>query len=100
MLGRAVSSRLGIALGASSTTRAFPELTAREFGVLELLAQGLSTDQIASRLFLTPKTVRNNVSAVLTKLGVASRSEAVARARDAGVGSGDRAARSSDDVGR
>lgn len=85
LLGRAVSTRLGIALGTSTGDRPFPELTAREFEVLELLAHGLSTERIAARLFLTPKTVRNNVSAVLTKLGVGSRSEAVARARDAGV---------------
>jgi DNA-binding NarL/FixJ family response regulator len=91
LLGRAVSSRLGIALGSPSRTRAFPELTAREFEVLELLAHGLSTEQIAARLFLSPKTVRNNVSAVLAKLGVASRTEAVVRARDAGLaGVGDR----------
>lgn len=85
LLGRAVSARLGIALGASAGARPFPELTAREFEVLELLADGLSTERIAAQLFLSPKTVRNNVSAVLTKLGVGSRSEAVARARDAGV---------------
>lgn len=98
ILGRAVSSRLGVALGASSAGRAFPELTAREFEVLELLAHGLSTDRIASRLFLTPKTVRNNVSGVLTKLGVGSRSEAVARARDAGIGA-HQPAKPSDDYG-
>lgn len=85
LLGRAVSARLGIALAASTGNRPFPELTDREFGVLELLAHGLSTERIAARLFLSPKTVRNNISAVLTKLGVGSRSEAVARARDAGV---------------
>lgn len=85
LLGRAVSARLGIALAASTGHRPFPELTDREFEVLELLAHGLSTERIAARLFLSPKTVRNNVSAVLTKLGVGSRSEAVACARDAGV---------------
>jgi DNA-binding NarL/FixJ family response regulator len=63
-----------------------PFLTDREYGVLELLAEGQSNDVIADRLFLSPKTIRNNVSNVLTKLGVETRAAAVARARDAGVG--------------
>jgi DNA-binding NarL/FixJ family response regulator len=85
LLGRAVSARLGAALAAPSVRRPFPELSDREFEVLELLARGWSTDRVAAHLFLSPKTVRNNISAVLTKLGVASRTEAVARARDAGM---------------
>lgn len=64
----------------------FPELTTREADVLDLLARGRSNQEIASALFLSPKTVRNHVSAVLAKLGVATRSEAVARARDKGLG--------------
>ena len=56
--------------------------------MLEQLARGWSTDQTRPNQFLSPKTVRNNVSAILAKLGVASRTEAVARARDAGVGAG------------
>jgi DNA-binding NarL/FixJ family response regulator len=88
LLGRAVSARLGAALAAPAGSRPFPELSGREFEILELLARGWSTDRIAAHLFLSPKTVRNNVSAVLTKLGVASRTEAVARARDAGVAAG------------
>ena len=86
LLGRVVSSRLGAALAAGSGPRPFPELTEREFAVLEQLARGWSTDRIAANQFLSPKTVRNNVSGILAKLGVASRTEAVARARDAGVG--------------
>jgi DNA-binding NarL/FixJ family response regulator len=54
--------------------------------VLELLARGWSTERIAANQFLSPKTVRNNVSGILAKLGVASRTEAVVRARDAGIG--------------
>lgn len=88
LLGRAVSTRLGAALAAPSGPRLFPHLSDREFEVLELLARGRSTDRIAAHLFLSPKTVRNNVSAVLTKLGVASRTEAVAVARDAGMAAG------------
>lgn len=66
--------------------RAFPELTDREHEILELLAQGMSNTSIARRLFLAEKTVRNNVSGVLTKLHVSSRAEAIVKARDAGVG--------------
>jgi DNA-binding NarL/FixJ family response regulator len=65
---------------------AFPELTGREREVLELLAAGLPTGQIARRLALSDKTVRNHVSAVLTKLQVPDRAAAVALARDAGIG--------------
>ena len=86
LLGRVVSSRLGAALASRSGPRPFPDLTDREFAVLEQLARGWSTERIAANQFLSPKTVRNNVSAILAKLGVASRTEAVARARDAGVG--------------
>ena len=63
----------------------FPELTKTERDVLRLLAEGLQNAQIAERLFLAPKTVRNNVSSILTKLNVADRTEAALRARDAGV---------------
>lgn len=68
------------------SARAFPELTEREHQILELLAEGLSNAAIARRLFLAEKTVRNNVSGVLTKLHVSSRAEAIVKARDAGVG--------------
>jgi DNA-binding NarL/FixJ family response regulator len=64
----------------------FPELTGRELEVLELVAAGRTNQEIADQLFVSPKTARNHVSAVLSKLGVSSRAEAVARARDAGLG--------------
>lgn len=64
----------------------FPELTDREREVLDLVARGLTNAAIARRLFLSDKTIRNHVSNVFTKLHVAGRSEAVARARDAGLG--------------
>jgi DNA-binding NarL/FixJ family response regulator len=86
LIGRAVSARLGAALASPAGPRPFQELTEREFTVLELLARGWSTERIAANQFLSPKTVRNNISGILAKLGVASRTEAVARARDAGVG--------------
>lgn len=64
----------------------FPELTDREREVLDLVAQGLTNAEIARRLVVSDKTVRNHVSNVFAKLHVAGRAEAVARARDAGLG--------------
>jgi len=64
----------------------FPELTAREREVLELLAAGHNSPTIARHLFLSPKTVRNHVSNILNKLQVADRAAAIIRARDAGLG--------------
>ncbi|MEV8371602.1 response regulator transcription factor [Kribbella sp. NPDC056861] len=65
---------------------AFPQLTDRERQVLALVAAGRSNPQIASELFLSPKTVRNNVSNIFAKLHVVDRAEAIIRARDAGLG--------------
>ena len=64
---------------------AFPSLTQREIEVLDLIAAGRSNAEIAAILFVSPKTARNHVSNVLTKLG-GSRAEAIARARDVGFG--------------
>ncbi|BCL13329.1 response regulator [Micromonospora sagamiensis] len=63
-----------------------PELTGREREVLDLVAQGLTNVLVARRLGLSPKTVRNHLSTVLHKLQAADRSEAVRRARQAGLG--------------
>lgn len=64
----------------------FPDLTAREREVLELLARGRTNAQIAAALYLSPKTIRNNVSSIFSKLQVTSQAMAVIRARDAGLG--------------
>jgi DNA-binding NarL/FixJ family response regulator len=66
----------------------FRELTEREREILDLVARGLTNAAIAQRLFLSDKTVRNHVSNIFTKLQVGGRAEAVARARDAGLGGG------------
>jgi DNA-binding NarL/FixJ family response regulator len=68
------------------TPHAFPELTDREREVLALIGQGYRNADIAARLVLSPKTVRNHVSSILDKLQVADRAEAMVRARDAGLG--------------
>ena len=63
----------------------FPELTDREREILTLIAQGHTNTAIAEKLVLSPKTVRNHVSTIFSKLQVASRAEAIIRARDAGM---------------
>ncbi|MET8975664.1 response regulator transcription factor [Streptomyces sp. NPDC004539] len=64
----------------------FPALTTRECEVLALIARGLDNRRIARELVLSEKTVRNHVTHIFEKLHVATRAEAVARARDAGLG--------------
>jgi DNA-binding NarL/FixJ family response regulator len=70
----------------SAAIAPFPNLTPREREVLELLAQGLTNTAIAEKLVLSPKTIRNQVSNIFGKLQVATRSEAVIKAREAGLG--------------
>ena len=65
---------------------AFPELTPRERDVLTLIASGLNNAAIAERLGLATNTVGNHISNIFAKLQVASRSEAIVRARSAGLG--------------
>ena len=65
---------------------AFPELTEREHEILELIARHETNPEIAKRLHLSPKTVRNHVSNIFTKLQVADRAQAIIRAREAGLG--------------
>jgi DNA-binding NarL/FixJ family response regulator len=69
-----------------SEPTALSGLTSRELEILTLLASGLGNRQIARRLFLAEKTVRNYVSRILTKLQVHDRASAALLARDAGLG--------------
>jgi len=64
----------------------FSDLTPRELEVLQLIAQGLTNNAIAEKLVLSPKTVRNQVSTIFSKMQVANRAEAIVRAREAGLG--------------
>lgn len=64
----------------------FPELTEREYEILGFLPQRCSNGEIAERLVLSPKTVRNHVSNILHKLRVADRAEVMPAARAAGLG--------------
>jgi DNA-binding NarL/FixJ family response regulator len=70
----------------AATARPFPELTERETEVLDRIAAGRNNGQIAAELFLSPKTIRNNVSSILAKLQATDRAEVIIRARDAGLG--------------
>lgn len=65
---------------------AFPELTPRELEVLELIAQGANNSQIAEKLVISDKTVRNHITSIFSKLQVADRAQAIIKARDAGLG--------------
>lgn len=68
------------------STEPFPELTAQERRVLDLIARGTSNAGIAAQLGIASKTVRNHASNIFAKLHVAGRSEAIIRARDHGLG--------------
>ena len=72
----------------AGVTVAFPQLTDREHEILDMLAQGHANQTIATRLFLSQKTVRNHVSNIFAKLAVADRAQAIVRAREAGLGGG------------
>lgn len=70
---------------APATDHSFPELTRREYEVLQLLAQGRSNSDIANRLFVSEKTVRNHLSLIFDKLDVGSRAEAIVLAHRHGI---------------
>jgi DNA-binding NarL/FixJ family response regulator len=64
----------------------FPEMTEREREILEGIAQYQSNIEIARKLMITEKTVRNHISNIFSKLHVADRTAAILRARSAGLG--------------
>lgn len=86
VVGRGASAAITTAARLAPRTDALASLDARDLEILELLVRGLPTSQVAARLYLAPKTIRNRVSEILGKLGVGSREEAVQLARAAGVG--------------
>ena len=92
VFGRDVAARIsGLLAGGRrvDAERLFPALTAREVEVLELVARGMDNRRISRELYLAEKTVRNHISHIFDKLHVATRAEAVARARDVGLGDRD-----------
>ena len=86
VLSAQMADRLPALLTATPTSGAdFPDLTARENQILNLLAEGRDNADIAHELALSLKTVRNYVSSILTKLEVPGRAQAIVKARDAGM---------------
>ncbi|WP_409273356.1 response regulator [Neobacillus sp. SCS-31] len=65
---------------------ALSNLTPRELEILSLIANGSRNGEIAESLFLSPSTVRNHITNILSKLQVANRAEAISKAKDAGLG--------------
>lgn len=93
IFGTAIATRLTRYFSMSRSLappNVFPELTEREGEILELIAQHQTNPEIARRLSLSPKTVRNHVSNIFSKLQVADRAEAIIRAREAGLGNEER----------
>ena len=91
IFGPAIARRLMTFFAAptpAAPTQTFPDLTEREREILALIAAGRNNQEIAERLFLSLKTVRNYVSNIFSKLQVADRAQAILRAREAGLGQG------------
>ena len=90
VFGASLATRIAEVLAPAASAgseRPFPELTERETEILDRIAAGRSNGQIASELFLSPKTIRNNVTHILAKLQATDRAEIIIRARDRGLGS-------------
>ena len=89
VVGPSVAKRLlGYLSAPPGRNTPFPDLTPREREILDRVAQGHSNHAIARGLGVASKTVANHMSAVLTKLQVATRAEAIILARDQGLGRG------------
>lgn len=86
IFGAALARRMASFFNPQARATTFPGLSGREHDVLELIAAGRANGDIAARLGLSEKTVRNNVSAIFAKLQVADRAAAIVRAREAGLG--------------
>jgi DNA-binding NarL/FixJ family response regulator len=88
LFGPSIATRLMnfFSAPAPSQPQSFPELTVRERELLELIAQGLSNHEIANKLTISLKTVRNHVSNIFNKMQVTDRVQAAIQAREAGMG--------------
>jgi DNA-binding NarL/FixJ family response regulator len=85
VFGPGIAQRILTQFGAEVRKTPLPELSDREREVLTLVASGLTNQAIATRLYLSPKTIRNHVSNILTKLQARTRDEAGDIARNAGL---------------
>jgi DNA-binding NarL/FixJ family response regulator len=88
IFGASIAKRVGALLAdrSSRSVRPFPELTDRQFEILDLMARGLNNQTIALQLGVGDKRVRNCVTEIYTKLRVQDRSQAIIRARESGLG--------------
>jgi DNA-binding NarL/FixJ family response regulator len=86
IFGPSIARQVIAFLSSPRSPQPFPELTARERELLDLIAQGWSNARIAQHFTLSTKTVRNHVSNIFTKLSLTDRSQAIVRARQAGLG--------------
>jgi DNA-binding NarL/FixJ family response regulator len=86
VFGASVARRVMEHFSGQHASEPFPELTEREREILAFVAAGQNNAAIAARLALAPKTVRNHISNILTKLHVSDRAQAIIRARTAGLG--------------
>jgi len=90
VFGASLAARIFEVLApAARPERPFPQLTERETEILDLIAAGRNNGQIAQQLFLSPKTIRNNITSILAKLQATDRADVIIRARDAGLGRGE-----------
>jgi DNA-binding NarL/FixJ family response regulator len=92
LFGSAIAVRItdffqhpGTSAGASYPDEVLPELTERERELLGLISRGYNNAEIAEELVISPKTVRNHITSIFTKLQVADRAQAVVRVRKAGL---------------
>lgn len=85
LFGPEIAKRLMSFFAGARPPQIFPELTEREREILQLIAQGHNNVEISEKLFLAPKTVRNHISNIFSKLHVADRAQAIIKARDAGL---------------
>ncbi|MEU4426481.1 response regulator transcription factor [Actinoplanes sp. NPDC024001] len=85
VLGRGAQAAVVAAARTAPPPPGLAALDSRDLEILELLVRGLSTNQVAARLFLAPKTIRNRISEMLGKLGVATREDAIALGRAGGL---------------
>jgi pimeloyl-ACP methyl ester carboxylesterase/DNA-binding CsgD family transcriptional regulator len=83
---RAFLGSVGAGPGPPASEPSFLDLTEREREILELVAQGIDNAQIARRLYISPKTVRNHITSIFRKLNVTTRAQAIVAARVAGYG--------------
>jgi ATP/maltotriose-dependent transcriptional regulator MalT len=82
---RSADAALSAAIGERQPKRSAKKLSARELEVLHLVAEGFRNDEIAQRLFISPKTVKTHLQNIYEKWDVKSRTEAAMRAKELGL---------------